>query len=217
MIVTVSGLSGLTNAYRSVISAAGSPEMRGASRWLEAFAPDGPDGGPRTLLPPPRRRRYRRARGTALPSAWLSPFQLLWSTAGSKPGRAFRFGYGPRTGRASEETRWTGSSRSSGSPRARSSRGATRTSPSAWRPRRVPGGHAARVRVLLGGARTRSSGSRSGTRPSRASATARPRSRPPAARRWPRSCRRELRGSTWAASCAYRRGASRPASLGRAR
>ena len=38
MIVTVSGLSGLTNAYRSVLSATGSMEINGASRWLDANA-----------------------------------------------------------------------------------------------------------------------------------------------------------------------------------
>src|SRR6516162_5521304 len=36
MIVTVSGRSGLRNAYRSVLSAIGSWLMRGASRWLDA-------------------------------------------------------------------------------------------------------------------------------------------------------------------------------------
>src|SRR3954452_11332376 len=41
-IVTVSGLSGERNAYRSVLSADGSSEMSGASRWLEAFAAVGP-------------------------------------------------------------------------------------------------------------------------------------------------------------------------------
>src|ERR671934_1544764 len=41
MIVTVSGLSGLRNAYRSVLSADGSSEIRGASRWLDASAADG--------------------------------------------------------------------------------------------------------------------------------------------------------------------------------
>src|SRR2546421_11571479 len=35
--VTVSGLSGLRNTYRSVLSAVGSSEMSGASRWLEAL------------------------------------------------------------------------------------------------------------------------------------------------------------------------------------
>src|SRR5947209_18477090 len=37
MIVAVSGLSGLRNTYRSVLSAVGSSEMSGASRWLEAL------------------------------------------------------------------------------------------------------------------------------------------------------------------------------------
>src|SRR3954452_10163026 len=41
MIVTVSGRSGLRNAYVSVLSADGSSEIRGASRWLEALAADG--------------------------------------------------------------------------------------------------------------------------------------------------------------------------------
>src|SRR5436309_10921393 len=34
--VNVLGLSGLRNAYRSVLSAVGSSEIRGASRWLDA-------------------------------------------------------------------------------------------------------------------------------------------------------------------------------------
>src|SRR2546430_14437535 len=38
MMVTVSGRSGLTKAYRSVLSASGSWLMSGASRWLEARA-----------------------------------------------------------------------------------------------------------------------------------------------------------------------------------
>src|SRR6266550_961190 len=37
MIVTVSGLSGDRNAYRSVLSAVGSSEINGASRWLDAI------------------------------------------------------------------------------------------------------------------------------------------------------------------------------------
>src|SRR5215467_11355419 len=41
-IVTVSGLSGLRNAYTSVRSALGSSEISGASRWLDAGAADGP-------------------------------------------------------------------------------------------------------------------------------------------------------------------------------
>src|SRR5690349_14733307 len=43
MSVTVSGLSGLRNAYRSVLSADGSSEISGASRWLDALAAAGPD------------------------------------------------------------------------------------------------------------------------------------------------------------------------------
>src|SRR3954452_22347823 len=38
MMVTVSGLSGDTKAYRSVLSAVGSWEISGATAWLEAFA-----------------------------------------------------------------------------------------------------------------------------------------------------------------------------------
>jgi hypothetical protein len=45
MIVTVSGLSGLRNAYRSVLSADGSSAMSGASRWLDAVPASG--AGPR--------------------------------------------------------------------------------------------------------------------------------------------------------------------------
>ena len=37
MIVNVLGLSGLRNAYRSVLSAVGSSEISGASRWLDAL------------------------------------------------------------------------------------------------------------------------------------------------------------------------------------
>src|SRR5439155_25354404 len=40
-IVAESGLSGDTNAYRSVLSAVGSCEMSGASRWLDALAASG--------------------------------------------------------------------------------------------------------------------------------------------------------------------------------
>src|SRR5215210_4898501 len=41
MIDTVSGRSGLRNAYVSVLSAEGSSEINGASRWLEAWAAEG--------------------------------------------------------------------------------------------------------------------------------------------------------------------------------
>ena len=37
MIVTVSGLSGLTNAYTSVLSATGSLLISGASRWDDTY------------------------------------------------------------------------------------------------------------------------------------------------------------------------------------
>src|SRR5436190_23340865 len=40
--VTVLGLSGLRNAYTSVLSAVGSCAISGASRWLDACALDGP-------------------------------------------------------------------------------------------------------------------------------------------------------------------------------
>src|SRR5437867_13417999 len=49
MIVTVSGLSGLRNAYVSVLSAVGSSEISGASRWLDAVAAAGPE--PRVAKP----------------------------------------------------------------------------------------------------------------------------------------------------------------------
>src|SRR5215468_10454876 len=39
--VRVFGLSGLRNAYRSVLSAVGSSEIRGASRWLDAVPEPG--------------------------------------------------------------------------------------------------------------------------------------------------------------------------------
>src|SRR6266705_2054331 len=39
--VIVLGLSGLRNAYRSVLSAVGSSEISGASRWLDALLEPG--------------------------------------------------------------------------------------------------------------------------------------------------------------------------------
>ena len=47
--MTVFGLSGLRNAYRSVLSALGSSEISGASRWLEAVPALGPE--PTTAAP----------------------------------------------------------------------------------------------------------------------------------------------------------------------
>src|SRR6266481_908252 len=49
--VTVSGRSGLTKAYVSVLSASGSWLMRGASRWLDALALG--TGGERSSAPRP--------------------------------------------------------------------------------------------------------------------------------------------------------------------
>src|SRR5438034_8343866 len=48
MIVVVVGLSGLTNAYRSVPSTCGSAATNGASRWLDAL----PGVGPRPVITP---------------------------------------------------------------------------------------------------------------------------------------------------------------------
>src|SRR5205809_2999241 len=48
MIVVVVGLSGLTNAYRSVPSTWGSAATSGASRWLDAL----PGAGPRPVTTP---------------------------------------------------------------------------------------------------------------------------------------------------------------------
>ena len=45
------GLSGERNAYRSVLSAVGSCEMSGASRWLEAVAVPGPSPRVATTTP----------------------------------------------------------------------------------------------------------------------------------------------------------------------
>src|SRR6476619_7585873 len=42
MIVTLLGVSGLTNAYTSVLSACGSAAINGASRWLDAPPGVGP-------------------------------------------------------------------------------------------------------------------------------------------------------------------------------
>src|SRR5205823_213456 len=64
-IVTVSGLSGLRNAYRSVLSALGSCEISGASRWLEAFAVPGPE--PRTTTATATAVASAAARASAIP------------------------------------------------------------------------------------------------------------------------------------------------------
>src|SRR6266516_1649094 len=64
-IVTASGLSGLRNAYRSVLSALGSCEMSGASRWLEAFAVPGLE--PRTTTATATAVASAAARASAIP------------------------------------------------------------------------------------------------------------------------------------------------------
>lgn len=53
MIVVVSGLSGLTNAYRSVLSNCGVPEISGASRWEEAEAASGSSADVPAAASPP--------------------------------------------------------------------------------------------------------------------------------------------------------------------
>src|SRR6476469_5326373 len=51
--VVVSFLSGLWNAYRSVLSNCGCPEISGASRWLDAAAvPGGRAATPAVAIPP---------------------------------------------------------------------------------------------------------------------------------------------------------------------
>src|SRR5919199_6704136 len=67
-IVTVSGLSGLTNAYRSVLSADGSSEMSGASRWLDAVAAVGP--------PPVAARTTASAASAAAPRSATTSFRM---------------------------------------------------------------------------------------------------------------------------------------------
>src|SRR5947208_4419501 len=66
--VRVFGLSGLRNAYRSVLSAVGSSEISGASRWLEAVLELGARRAPKSasnVAPAAARRMnaYLRIRG----------------------------------------------------------------------------------------------------------------------------------------------------------
>jgi hypothetical protein len=68
MIVVVSGLSGLTNAYRSVLSYYGVPEISGASRWLEAEAASGSSAvTPAAASPPGGQRTADQGRETPAP------------------------------------------------------------------------------------------------------------------------------------------------------
>src|SRR5919201_5515332 len=71
MMVNVLGLSGLRNAYRSVLSAVGSSEISGASRWLDA------------LLEPGARRATKRAESTAPATASRMNAQCLRIRCGS--------------------------------------------------------------------------------------------------------------------------------------
>src|SRR4029079_933076 len=66
MIVTVFVSSGLTNAYRSVLSARGSWLISGASEWLEALA--SPGAG----------KRVRIATSASAPSASAPPTRIAW-------------------------------------------------------------------------------------------------------------------------------------------
>src|SRR5437870_9556348 len=69
--VRVFGLSGLRNAYRSVLSAVGSSEISGASLWLDA------------LLEPGARRATKRAVSTAPTTASRMNAQCLRIRCGS--------------------------------------------------------------------------------------------------------------------------------------
>src|SRR4051812_18221251 len=77
MRLTVLGSSGLTNAYVSVLSTAGSVEMYGASRWLDAELVPGPSSAapPATVAAAVRTARARaRAFGR-----WVRVMDLLTS------------------------------------------------------------------------------------------------------------------------------------------
>src|SRR5580765_7265508 len=79
MIVAVSGLSGDTNAYRSVLSAVGSCEISGASRWLDAEPAAGPlprNAASRTAAAPAARRMSATLRIALL--LFRRPFGLWW-------------------------------------------------------------------------------------------------------------------------------------------
>lgn len=81
MTVVVSGLSGLTNAYRSVLSYCGCPEISGASRWEEAEAAPGSSAvTPAVASPPaasaPQMRAARLPRPTLLLEKGVMPSVL---------------------------------------------------------------------------------------------------------------------------------------------
>ena len=99
MIVTVFVSSGLTNAYRSVLSARGSWLISGASEWLDALAALGPGARVRiaTSASAPSASAAAtttglRIRGTAACMGSILPPPVVVEP-GSQPGRE-RFGYG---------------------------------------------------------------------------------------------------------------------------
>src|SRR5262245_23552896 len=89
MIVNVDGLSGLRNAYRSVLSAVGSSEIRGASRWLDADVELGLGANASTSASSPLRPR-------TMAIAFFIPFALLWwfGVGARSPNSRHRFGPG---------------------------------------------------------------------------------------------------------------------------
>src|SRR4051812_161515 len=88
MSVTVPGLSGLTNAYVSVLSARGSPEINGASRWLDAFAVVGASAAlvAASTAPVPARARSRRRR-VGLEIVMEVPSAVIGVVGPMSPGR----------------------------------------------------------------------------------------------------------------------------------
>src|ERR1700694_6027617 len=96
--VTVFGLSGLTNAYVSVLSATGSWLISGASRWLEAFAPPrvpSAPAAPATSTTSALGRNLRLVRMVP-PSSGCSTGAVATCHAPNRPGRLVA---GPRWGR----------------------------------------------------------------------------------------------------------------------
>src|SRR4051812_33059073 len=100
MKVTVSGASGLTNAYRSVRSAYGSPAIAGASRWLEAAVSGAlskaPARSPADAARPPMNVR---GRFTVVKSLSLVALSVVnpWRSASSAPGHSAPPADGVRT------------------------------------------------------------------------------------------------------------------------
>src|SRR5437773_8315700 len=92
-IVTMFVLSGLTNAYRSVLSARGSWLINGASEWLDALAAPGPGARVRITMsanaPSASAAAMTtglRIRGTAACMGWMPPPPVVVEP-GSQQGR----------------------------------------------------------------------------------------------------------------------------------